>query len=111
MTTAQKVADWLRDPTAASDPVMADVCQAVDQWAAAAVPYVARLLAVNPDVEALPADVREGLVMLAARDYRRRGRPDGVIDGADVGPVYLPGRDRDVDPKLRIGTYRIPMAR
>lgn len=102
-----KVAEWLRDTAAAADPAMVDVCAAVDQWAATAVPYVARCLRVDPLV--YPADVELGLVMLAARTYRRRGRPDGVIDGGDVAAVYLPGRDRDVDPLLRLDRYRVPV--
>lgn len=106
-TDPARVAEWLQVPAAATDPALVDVCAAVDQWAATAVPYVAACLARDPTT--YPSDVALGLIMLAARTYRRRGRPDGVIDGADVAAVYLPGRDRDVDPLLRLDRYRIPV--
>ena len=45
--------------------------------------------------------------MLAARLYRRRNTPAGIESMPD-GAVYLPQRDGDVDPLLKIGRYAPP---
>lgn len=99
-----KVADYLRlpDPIPQVDAdLLADVC-------AAAEPTVARYRPdVGTDPDAIPVDVHQGAVMLAARLYRRRNSPAGIETmGESVN--YVASFDPDLDQFLRRGRYRIP---
>jgi hypothetical protein len=89
-----EVKAWLRlDDT--DDDLVAAVTAAVNSWATN-VPYL--VAAGDGD---WPTDGRQGLVMLAARLYRRRNTPGGVEAlGADV--VYVPRRDADVTAMLHL---------
>ena len=98
------VAGFLRLPDPIPDvdaDLLADVC-------AAAEPVVARYrpdLGVDP--AAVPPDVYQGAVMLAARLYRRRNSPGG-IESMGESVTYVASFDPDLDQFLRRGRYRIP---
>lgn len=106
--TAVDVAAWLSlTPDVADQPLLDDVCAAVNAWVAR-LPLV-RWASTQPDPDApdvvWPADAFQGAVMLAARHYRRRNSPSGTQASSDL-VVYLPQRDSDVDQLLRIGGYQ-----
>ena len=102
--TVDEVAGWLKlsgDP--AADVVLADVVAAVNVFAGR-LPALA-LDDPPPDPPPdYPADAQQGLVMLAARLYRRRNSPAGIESALDAA-VYVPRRDGDVDMMLRLGRY------
>jgi hypothetical protein len=98
------VAGYLRlpDPIPTVDAdLLADVCPAAE-------PVVQRYRPdVGTDPAAIPADVYQGAVMLAARLYRRRNSPAG-IESMGESVTYVASFDPDLDQFLRRGRYRIP---
>lgn len=50
----------------------------------------------------------EGATMLAARLFRRRNSPDGVVPAGDAAPAYIARTDPDVALLLQIGTNAAP---
>lgn len=98
------VATFLRLPTPIP-PVDADL---LGDCCLAAEPIVARYRPdVGTDAGAVPADVYQGAVMLAARLYRRRNSPAG-IETMGESTNYVASFDPDLDQFLRRGRYRIP---
>lgn len=58
--------------------------------------------------ETWPAGCHHGAVMLAARGYRRRNSPGGVESMGEMGGVYTPRYDADLDRHLRINDWALP---
>jgi hypothetical protein len=92
----------LPDPVPDTDAdLLVDVC-------AAAEPVVVRH---RPDIgdvaAAIPPDIYQGSVMLAARLYRRRNSPAG-IESMGEAVTYVASFDPDLDQFLRRGRYRMP---
>lgn len=100
MITPEQVAAWLRLPDGADADLLGQVTDATNVW-------IAGLPHWQAGTEPWPADLTQGAVMLAARLYRRRNTPAGIESMPD-GAVYLPKRDGDVDPLLKIGRYAPP---
>lgn len=55
------------------------------------------------------ARVVEGANMLAARIWRRKDSPAGVVSVGDFGPVYVQRNDPDVALLLELGAHSKPM--
>lgn len=74
---------------------------------AAVVPAVnAFVRRVGHDGDALPADVVQGAIMLAARITRRRNSPAGVEAFGDLGTTYVARYDPDIEQLLGLGRHR-----
>jgi len=69
---------------------------------------VAQVAAGQPDW-AMAADVVLGANMLAARLYRRKNSPDGVLPFGAEGAVYVQRNDPDVAQLLGLGTWAKPV--
>lgn len=54
------------------------------------------------------AEVYQGAVMYAAREYRRRNSPAGVQAFADGSTIYVSKYDSDIERALRVGAYATP---
>lgn len=98
--TSDQVAAWLRLGDGQDRDLLDAVTAAVNAWVAA-LPHWSTV------TDPWPPDLTQGAVMLAARLYRRRNTPAGIESMPD-GAVYLPQRDGDVDPLLKIGRYAPP---
>lgn len=72
------------------------------------IPVVANL---PTDTTELPPDITLGAVMLAARWYRRRNSPEGLVSYGDMGGVTVPRLDADIERLFRIGRYAPMQAR
>jgi hypothetical protein len=94
------VGAWLRIGDGIDTDLLAQVTDATNAWVTA-LPHW------SETVEPWPPDLTQGAIMLAARLYRRRNTPAGVESMPD-GAVYLPKRDADIDPLLKIGRYAPP---
>lgn len=55
-----------------------------------------------------PATVVLGANMLAARLFRRKDSPSGVVDFGANGPVYVQRNDPDIALLLQLGDYAKP---
>lgn len=98
------VAQFLRLPSPVPEVdsgLLADCCGAAE-------PIVVRHRSdIGTDPDAIPDDVYQGAVMLAARLYRRRNSPAGIETmGETVN--YVASFDPDLDQFLRRGRYRMP---
>ena len=54
------------------------------------------------------AETYQGAVMYAAREVRRRNTPAGVESFGDVGVVFTPKWDADIERALRTGAWTLP---
>ena len=45
----------------------------------------------------LPADAELGLIMQAARLWKRKGSPEGITGNADIGVIYVSRFDADIE--------------
>lgn len=98
------VAQWLRLP----DPIPTVDADLLARIVTATEPVVARY---RPDIgataAAIPPDIYQGAVQLAARIYRRRNSPAGIETMGD-SVNYVASFDPDLDQFLRRGRYRMP---
>lgn len=92
--TAQEVATWsgIDNPDENLENVVEAVNALVTDWHG----------------EKWPPGCHHGAVMLAARGYRRRNSPGGVESMGEMGAVYTPRYDADLDRHLRINQYAMP---
>lgn len=80
---------------------------------AAAVAYVEQVHAGRYDfagdassgLPAPDADMRLGVVRLAARWHTRRRSPDGLVVAGELGSFRVPALDADIERLLRIGRF------
>ena len=63
---------------------------------------------VDPQVYEPDAEIYQGAVMYAAREYRRRNSPGGIDSVTDAGAVYVSKYDSDIERALRTGTWAPP---
>lgn len=54
------------------------------------------------------AEIYQGAVMYAAREYRRRNTPAGIDSVTDAGAVYVSKYDSDIERALHTGTWATP---
>ena len=106
-------AGWLDPATVATflrlpDPIPQVDADLLDDVCAAAEPIVVRYRRdIGTAADAIPDDIYQGAVMLAARLYRRRNSPAGIETmGESVN--YVASFDPDLDQFLRRGRYRMP---
>lgn len=96
--TADEVIQWSRldnldsTDTANLDAVVNAVNKLVTDWHGAS----------------WPSGCHHGAVMLAARGFRRRNSPGGVESMGEMGGVYTPRYDADLDRHLRINDWAAP---
>lgn len=88
--TAAAVAAWLKEPGLADDEQLALVCAATESY------YAEHYH--EPETGRTPA-TDLGLVMQAARFWRRHLTPEGMAN-SDFGSFYVPRFDADVDKLL-----------
>lgn len=91
-------------PPAAERSDVVDAVDAVNSWIATR-PHLAPVAGSDPP-EWVPHH-RYGARLLAARIYRRKDSPAGVLQGYD-GAVYVQRNDPDVAQLLGLGAYRKP---
>jgi hypothetical protein len=53
-------------------------------------------------------ETRQGAVMYAARQVRRRNSPSGIEVSIDGNPVFVSRYDSDIERALRTGTWNKP---
>jgi len=104
--TPGDVGDWMRlTPEDVADDleILQAICDASMGWASR-LPYVAGL---GTEVD-WPPDVRQGVVQLAARWYRRRLTPSGIDAITDAGAVYVARSDPEISQLLHLDSWAFP---
>jgi hypothetical protein len=105
------VKDWLRlDATDVTDDDLIRRCNGLtelyvqrcrpDAWT-----YTADGV---PDAYVPDAEIYQGAVMYAAREYRRRNSPGGIESVTDAGTTYVSKYDSDIERALHTGTWAPP---
>jgi hypothetical protein len=89
------------------DPTLDTWDQMIGECLAATLAYVGRLpVSQLPDAAAAD-DVRQGIVMLSARTFRRRNSPAGIESIAEQ-VTFVASYDPDIERLLRIGRQAAP---
>ena len=115
MITYNDVATWLGLPPSQAggddpDPTLDDrnliSAVASTNVYVATLPYLVDDLKLTaPAVDVWPDDVKQGAVMYAAADYRRRNTPSG-IDSFDGSAMYVQRNDPTIVRLLRLNRIR-----
>ena len=106
--TGADVAAWLSlVPTVEDQPILDAVAEQATIYAQRCrhdrYTDTAGVITFTPD-----AEVFQGAVMFAAREYRRRNTPAGMQNFGDGGVSYVSRWDNDIDRALRVGAFRPP---
>jgi hypothetical protein len=105
--TADDVATWLGLPTSEIDAAMGTVVGTVNEYVSG-LPVVANAATGDPPTVTVPADVKQGAVMLGARLWRRRNSPAGVEAITEAGATYVARYDPEISRLLQIDGFARP---
>jgi hypothetical protein len=89
------------------DPTLDTWDQMIGECLAATLAHVARLPVSRLPDSAAADDIRQGIVMLAARTFRRRNSPGGLESIGDQ-ITYVANYDPDIERLLRVGRQAAP---
>ena len=101
--SADDVTKWLGLKPASVDETLPVVVSTVNAYVSG-IPVLANL----EDTAAVPADVKQGATMLAARLWRRRNSPSGVETITEAGAQYVARYDPDMSRLLRLDGFTAP---
>lgn len=101
--TNDDVSTWLGLKPQSVDSTLTVVVATVNTYVSG-LPVLADL----DDAAPVPADVKQGATMLAARLWRRRNSPSGVETITEAGAQYIARFDPDMSRLLRLDGYAAP---
>lgn len=101
--TSAQVQTWM-ETEEASDPAMDQSVEAVVAYVPT-IPGLASYWVGETPVFTPDADVILGAIMLAARNYARRGTPLGVTGYSEFGTGQIMRHDPDIARKLKLGSF------
>lgn len=110
------VSAWLRLPAGQDEDLILSVSAAVEPEVERSRPDMWYQPPIDPDVpDVVPprvyqpdAEVYQGATMLAAKVYRRRNSPGGIIEGFGDNVAYVARYDPEVQRALHQGAWSMP---